>query len=314
MTDKELVEKWKKTGLLDGKPSTNNNMSLLMESQSKKLLDECVNKIDVFGGTGFIGSKFCEMYKDEAECHLRENNYPNHKNILYLISTTDNYNVLNDLHTDIDTNLHKLMYVLEKCKQGNYIFNYVSSWFVYGDCSLPANEYSTCNPRGFYSITKKCAEDLLISFCKTFNVKYRIFRLANVYGTGDKRKSKKKNALQYLIDEIKANRDINLYHGGNFIRDYIHVDDVCRAIKLCIDKSPINEIINIGSGYPYLFRNLMDYVANKVGYTGKMISVEPTEFHKIVQVKNFYMNVSKLKQGLGFNEEVGIHSGLNQLI
>jgi nucleoside-diphosphate-sugar epimerase len=267
-------------------------------------------KISVFGGTGFIGSRFCELYKNEVYLEPRESNVPKYDDVLYLISTTDNYNVLTDVHIDINTNLNKLMDVLPNVKGS---ISYVSSWFVYGECPLPAKEECVCNPRGFYSITKKCAEDLLISFCNIYKINYRIFRLANVYGLGDKGVGKKKNALQYLIDEIKANRDINLYHGGEFLRDYIHVDDVCKGIRMCMEKAPLNEIINIGSGWGWKFRTLMDHVAKKVNYTGTMKTVEPTEFHKLVQVRDFYMDTRKMNK-VGYYTEIKMEDGLDQLL
>lgn len=269
-------------------------------------------KIDVFGGTGFIGSRFCQLYND-ATPHAREHDTPVESDVLYLISTTDNYNVLNNPHVDIDTNLNKLMSVLWNCRGTDVVFNFVSSWFVYGDCPLPARETYQCNPKGFYSITKKCAEDLLISFCNTYKINYRIFRLANVYGPGDKGVGKKKNALQYLIDEIKANRDVGLYHGGEFLRDYIHVDDVCKAMRCCMEKGPLNEVINVGSGWGWKFRTLMDHVAEKVGYTGTMKTVEPTEFHKIVQVRDFYMDTRKMNR-IGYYTEIKMDDGLDQLL
>lgn len=268
------------------------------------------DKISVFGGTGFIGSRFCELYKDDIYIEPRESNVPKYDDVLYLISTTDNYNVLTDVHIDINTNLNKLMDVLPNVKG---TFSYVSSWFVYGECHLPAQEEYPCNPKGFYSITKKCAEDLLISFCRTFKINYRIFRLSNIYGPGDKGVSKKKNALQYLVNEIKANRDINLYYGGNFIRDYMHVDDACRAIRLCMEKAKLNDVINIGSGYPFRFKQLIDSVIYKTGYSGKVLAIEPTEFHKTVQVKDFYLDTRKLK-GLGFKPQINIEEGLSQLL
>jgi nucleoside-diphosphate-sugar epimerase len=275
-------------------------------------------KIDVHGGTGFIGSKFCEMYRDEVSILPRSQRISG-PNILYLISTTDNYNVLNSLHVDIDTNLTILMEVLDMVKtlKDQYdtppVINFVSSWFVYGECPLPARETYPCNPKGFYSITKKCAEDLLISFCNTFKINYRILRLANVYGPGDKGVSKKKNALQYLIDEIKANRDVELYNGGNFVRDYIYVDDVCRGIKLCMEQGPMNEIINIGSGIPYTFKTIIDHVIRRTNYTGKVVAVEPSEFHKTVQVKDFYMDIRNLKK-IGFRQQYNVVTGLEQLL
>ena len=135
---------------------------------------------------------------------------------------------------------------------------FISSWFVYGETSLPAHENDCCQPKGFYSITKHAAEELLISFCKTYGIKYRILRLSNVYGLGDNSISKKKNALQYLISEMKKNNPLSLYHGGVFYRDYMHIDDICRAIDLCVERGPLNEIINIGSSKAYTLNHAFD--------------------------------------------------------
>jgi len=144
-----------------------------------------MDKINVFGSTGFIGSNFCNMYPDEVIRVPKDDDFWHSDEVLYLISTTDNYGVLTSPHIDIDTNLTLLMSNLWNHKhREDLVFNFVSSWFVYGDVELPAREDACCKPKGFYSITKKCAEDLLISFCQTYGLKYRIFRLANVIGVG----------------------------------------------------------------------------------------------------------------------------------
>lgn len=271
--------------------------------------------ISVFGSTGFIGSKFCELYSNNT-IKINKNDYiPKSSNILYLISTTNNYNVFDDLNLDINTNLNILMNVLKNCKDKNNItFNFVSSWFVYGKSeTLPASENTYCNPKGFYSITKRTAEQLLISFCETFDIKYRIFRLANVYGESDKSVSKKKNALQFLIKEIISGHDINLYDAGKHLRDFIYIDDVCKAIKICIDKADTNDIINIGNGKPYQFLDLMTYCKKKVNSQSKFINIKPTRFHDIVQVKNMYLDISKLEK-LGFEPDFTIEQGLDRII
>lgn len=256
-----------------------------------------MDKISIFGGNGFIGSKFCELYKNEI-IKVDKNDYiPKTNNILYLISTVDNYNIHNNLHIDIDTNLKVLMNVLENIpKNTDTVFNFISSWFVYGQNNeIPFREdYSKCNPTGFYSITKYCAEQLLISFCQTYNIKYRIFRLANVLGEGDTKISKKKNALQYLIKQITENKDVELYYGGQVLRDYIYVDDVCAAIKHCMDSAPYNEIINIGSGEPFVFINLINKAIEYSKSTSKIIHINPTNFHNIVQVRHSYLDTKKL--------------------
>jgi len=274
------------------------------------------NKISVFGGSGFIGSKFCEMHQNDIVKVARDDYESPTNNILYFISTIDNYNVHTNLHIDVDTNLTVLMNVLERLpKNGDITFNFISSWFVYGkNFEMPFREdYSKCNPSGFYSITKYCAEQLLISFCQTYNVKYRIFRLANVIGEGDKKISKKKNALQFLIKEIVNNRDVPLYYGGEVLRDYIYVDDVCSAISLCMEKSPPNQIINIGSGKPHKFLDMINEAIEFSESTSKIIQVQPTNFHDIVQVRHSYLETSKLVS-YGFKQKHSMNSVIEKLV
>ena len=277
------------------------------------------NKISVYGGTGFIGSRFCELYDDITIKIKRDDNASKSNNILYFISTVDNYNIHNDLKKDINTNLVKLVEVLEYIKQNkdtsDFIFNFVSSWFVYGQNNeIPFKEdTSKCNPTGFYSITKYCAEQLLVSFCQTFNIKYRIFRLANVIGEGDSKISNKKNALQFLIKEVVHNKSLPLYYGGEVLRDYIYIDDVCNAIKVCLDKAPTNEIINIGSGIPYRFIDIINKAVEYSKSSSNIDYIEPTKFHNIVQVRHSYLDTSKL-QSYGFKINYDINSVVERLV
>jgi nucleoside-diphosphate-sugar epimerase len=164
---------------------------------------------------------------------------------------------------------------------------------------MPAQENSPCRPTGFYSITKKAAEDLLVCYAKVFNIKYRILRLANVVGPGDPKASLQKNALQFLINEIKANKDIKIYDGGNMYRDYMHVTDVARAVKLVIDRGDINTVYNIGNGKPIKFKTIIEYAHTVTNSSSRLVNIEPPEFHKIVQVHSMFMNTEKLKK-LGY--------------
>jgi nucleoside-diphosphate-sugar epimerase len=269
-------------------------------------------KIDLFGGTGFVGNNFKKLYNDDTHVHDREDNIPIHDNIVYMISTTHNYHVFDNIYKDVDTNLTKLLNVLQNCKDKNIVFNFISSWFVYGDVELPAKEDSDCKPKGFYSITKRCAEDMIISYCETFKIKYRILRLCNVYGPSDSGVSKQKNALQYLINEIKSNNEIKLYYDGDFIRDYMHVDDICRALKIVLDKGENNQVYNIASGSSINFKELIQTAKELTKSQSKIIFIPGPEKYKSIQGKNFTLNTDKLKS-LGFKPEIGLHEGLQSL-
>jgi nucleoside-diphosphate-sugar epimerase len=276
-----------------------------------------MKNLNVFGASGFIGSRFCEINAANVVIQDR-NNYKSQTNqILYFISTVDNYNIHKDLHLDINTNLNVLMSVLENINKEDkdFVFNFVSSWFVYGKNEvLPFNEkYSICNPTGFYSITKRAAEQLLISFCETFGIKYRIFRLSNVLGEGDTKISRKKNALQHMIKCLCDNEEIFLYDGGNAVRDYIYVDDVCNAIMHCLYNAPVNEIINIGSGRRTLLRDLIYIAQDLSNSTSKINIIQPPHFHDVVQVKDSYLDITKLKS-YGFESKYKVEDVVAKLV
>jgi nucleoside-diphosphate-sugar epimerase len=276
-----------------------------------KNVKNMTDNISVYGATGFIGSTFCNMFPEDVIEVPREKRVPQSRNILYLISTVSNYNVFDNIHLDVDTNLTVLLDVLQHCKENNIIFNYVSTGFVYGSDIVYAKEDDPCDPRGFYSITKRTAEQLLISYCKTFDIKYRIMRIANVYGQ-DKTVSSKKNVLGFLIELMKENKPITLYDDGMQLRDYMHVSDICRALKLVVDNGEVNEIYNIASGTALHFREIIETVKNILGSQSQLLSVETPKFNQIAQAKNFALNADKLKS-LGFEQEVSLLDGLHSI-
>ncbi len=258
--------------------------------------------VSVFGSTGFIGSNFANAYTELVDRVDREKPNPKFDQILYTISTTDNYNVFENPKLDIETNLIKLIDDLEllRNKFDTFTINYLSSWFVYGDSTpLPFAINNSCNPKGFYSISKLAAEKFLISYCKTYNINYRILRLSNIYGNSDSEVSAKKNALQFLIGKIKKNESIDLYEGGDFIRDYLDIRDATKAIELIISIGKLDSIYNVGSGKPSRFIDLMNKAKEVFNSSSEFNNIPTPEFHKLVQVRDSYLEISDLL-ALGF--------------
>lgn len=279
-------------------------------------------KISVYGSHGFIGSEFCRQFPSDTVRIPKEQLEPVTPIILDFVSTTDNYNVFDSPTLDIETNLIHLMEVLDAChrKYGNkFTYFYTSSWFVYGKPefpmveNFPIHEEAPCHPTGFYSITKYAAEMLLQSYCDTFQIKYRILRLANVLGHRDRKVSKKKNALQFLIDKLVHNEDIELYDGGKFYRDYIDVRDAARAIRLVME-SGTEPVYNISNGTSHLFKDLIDHVVKYSGTTGNVWDMlQKPEFHSVVQAQDIFLSNEKLKK-LGYEPKFTIQETLEEII
>ena len=73
-----------------------------------------MSKLSVYGGTGFVGGNFSRMYPDETMVIPREQREPESDEILYFISTVDNYNVHTNITLDVETNLKVLCETLDK--------------------------------------------------------------------------------------------------------------------------------------------------------------------------------------------------------
>lgn len=274
--------------------------------------------LTVFGGRGFVGKHYVEEYYHHAIGNIasineRSDYHVYSDDVLYLISTVDNYNVFSNVHIDIDTNLSTLMTVLENWRARQIatgergVFNFVSSWSVYGDqTTIPVAETAACDPKGFYIITKRCAEQLLISYCETFKLKYRILRLANIVGPGDEKTSDKKNTLQNAFNKLKRNEDVKLFGNGVFYRDFMHVKDCARALETVMAAGKENTIYNIGNGplpgHLMFYVDILNHARQALKSTGQVVFTEPTEFQAKTPVSSFYMDVTKLKE-LGFVPE-----------
>jgi nucleoside-diphosphate-sugar epimerase len=274
-----------------------------------------MTNISVFGSSGFIGSAFCESFSENTIKIDRESNIPKSQDILYFISTVDNYNIYTDPYVDVETNLIKLISVLEETKKlENATFNFISSWFVYGKCdTLPAREDDPCNPSGFYSITKHAAERLLISYCETFGIKYRILRLTNIIGPSDRKVSNKKNALQYMLNLLRTNETVCLYDNGTPIRDYMHVTDCVRAIDLVLRSELINTVINISNNEPKSIGDIISYAKQKLGSTSNIEGITTPNFHLTVQTKDMYLDNTKLRM-LGYVPYMSVYDAVDDIL
>lgn len=271
--------------------------------------------INLFG-KGFVGNRFSQLYA----CIVNERNnfVPNLKNvtdIFYTIGAISNYNVLTNPYLDIETNLLLLIKTLENFKKDprskDVVFNFASTYFVYGRNTLPLTENLLCDPTGFYSITKRTAEQLLISYCQTFDLKYRILRFSNILGVEDQKTSLKKNAVTQIIKLMKYDQTIDLYANGKHVRDFMHLDDACKAVKIIMENGEVNEIYNIGSGKPCNIKMIIDHVLT-LGSKSVINNIEVPKFHKIVQTEELWLDISKIKN-LGFIHEYTVEDIIEEI-
>jgi len=119
---------------------------------------------------------------------------------------------------------------------------YISTWEVYGKSQYqPIDEEHPTNPVHPYSIAKLGGELLVKS---VFNKSpWLVLRLGSVYGA----EMRPYAVIPLFINKARKKEPIILHGGGHQLRQFIHINDVCNTIYICLIKSVINETINVVS-------------------------------------------------------------------
>lgn len=219
-----------------------------------------MKKILITGNSGYIGSHLSKMLTAENgyEIHGLDINNPQHPvdnfyniDITKPFSSDEEYDAVIHLAALVNvgesekiptqyyvTNLNGTVNVLRKIKTKNFIF-----------ASTGAAELC----ESAYGISKRAAEDVVKEYCVENSVPYTIFRFYNVIGTSGFNPTNP-DGLMYNLLKSKDTREFTIFGNdyptgkdGTCIRDYVHVDEICYALKLAIE-NPANNIECLGHG------------------------------------------------------------------
>ena len=130
------------------------------------------------------------------------------------------------------------------CKQ-NFLFLHVSTDEVYGSLTKSQDKFkesSQYRPNSPYSASKASSDHIIRSFYKTYDFPAVTSNCSNNYGPFQFPEKLIPMTILNLIDEKK----VPLYGDGKQIRDWIHVNDHCDALKILLEKSKVGEVYNIG--------------------------------------------------------------------
>ena len=135
-------------------------------------------------------------------------------------------------------------------KHGVGKFIHISTPEVYGGSSPlqkgeKFTEESPFLPNNPYSASKAAADLLCRAYHGTYGLPVMLTRFANVYGPYQY----PEKLLPLTITDALRNRPIPIYGDGQYRRNWIYIEDVCRAINLIIQNGRAGETYNIGSGY-----------------------------------------------------------------
>jgi len=124
-------------------------------------------------------------------------------------------------------------------------FVQISTDEVYGSTESGSfSEASILDPSSPYSASKAGGELLARSYVKTYGLNVMVTRSSNNYGPFQY----PEKLIPVLIIKALKNEPLPIYGKGTNVRDWLHVEDNCRAIDLVLSKGKPGDIINVGSG------------------------------------------------------------------
>jgi dTDP-glucose 4,6-dehydratase len=154
---------------------------------------------------------------------------------------------INDPFVFSRTNVLGTHVLLEAARKNNIKrFHHVSTDEVFGDIPLEEhwkfNESSPYNPRSPYAASKAGSDHLVRAYGATYNVPFTISNCSNNFGTYHH----PEKFIPRSIVRLLQGKNIPIYTPGNQIRDWLYVEDHCRAIELILEKGNLGETYCIG--------------------------------------------------------------------
>jgi GDP-L-fucose synthase len=173
-----------------------------------------------------------------------------------------------------------LMDAAHEAKVSKFIF--LGSSCIYPrDCAQPIKEEYLLTgeleqTNSAYAVAKIAGIELIKSYRKEYGYKWISVMPTNMYGPNDNFDLENGHVLPVLIRKfIEAKRSgsgkVTLWGSGSPLREFLHVDDLAKAVVVCMDKYDDSKQINIGSGQEVSIKDLADKISNTVGFNGEII-------------------------------------------
>ena len=185
--------------------------------------------------------------------------------------------------------------------------HHVSTCEVYGDLPLDSDESFTeespYRPRTPYNASKAAADHAVRAYFETFDLPITITNCCNNYGP----RQFPEKVIPLFLTNALDDLELPLYASTQNRREWLHVDDHCRAIDLVLEQGRIGETYNVGSGDERSIEEIADLVLE---LTGKPESLKTIVPDRPGHDRRYLLDSSKLRGELGWEPEIAFESGL----
>ncbi len=190
-------------------------------------------------------------------------------------------------------------------------FHHVSTCEVYGDLALdatsPFTESSPYAPRTPYNASKAGGDHAVRAYYETFDLPITITNCANNYGPYQF----PEKVIPLFATRAIDDQAIPLYASTKNRREWIHVDDHCRAIARILDDGRVGETYHVGTGEERSIEEIADAVLAALGKPESLKTIVPD---RPGHDRRYLLDAAKIRAELGWEPQVGFETGLRETV
>ncbi len=209
------------------------------------------------------------------------------------------------------TNINGTLNLLESARNnGGVRFHHISTDEVFGSLGPtdpPFNEETKYDPRSPYSASKAAADHLVRAYYHTYQLPITISNCSNNYGPYQF----PEKLIPLFVTNLMENKKVPVYGTGQNVRDWLHVEDHCRAIDKIIHQGKIGETYCVGGDNEKTNLEITEEILELMEKDESMIEyVEDRQGHD----QRYAIDFSKIKNELGWEPKISWKEGLKQTV
>jgi dTDP-glucose 4,6-dehydratase len=208
------------------------------------------------------------------------------------------------------TNLRGTFTLLEAARTARMPrFIHVSTDEVYGSIPEPgeATEEYPLKTSSPYSASKAGSDLLALSYCTTYKLPVSVTRASNNYGPCQF----PEKLIPLMISNAFDNKPLPIYGDGMQVRDWLYVDDHCRAILAVLEKGRAGEIYNIGGSRSLPNRQVVQQI---LAITGRPESLMTRVTDRPGHDRRYALSSEKVMRETGWTPQISFEQGLADTI
>ena len=207
---------------------------------------------------------------------------------------------------------------LNKTRQDNFRFLHVSTDEVYGSLGETGlfTEETAYAPNSPYAASKASSDHLVRAYHKTFNLPVLTTNCSNNYGPYQF----PEKLLPLMITKALSGKPLPVYGDGKQIRDWLYVEDHCRAILEVLENGTVGQVYNIGG---HNEKTNLEVVQTLCNILDEMVPDSPYRPHKSLITfvedrpghdRRYAIDAGKIKKELGWVPKESFETGLQKTV